>query len=154
LFFSGIGSQLSPRIPLGKALGILALWLACLPFLLSLVFDLALGLSFAARLLITILALIPTGFLMGVPFARGILWMQDTQMLQKMPVEPMIIPWVWAINGAASVIASVLAALLAITFGFDLVFLSGALCYLGACLIVTWQELTKERRRLARLQHR
>jgi len=46
----------------------------------------------------------------------------------------MLLPWAWGINGALSVVASVLAALLALSFGFDVVLLCGALCYAGAWL--------------------
>lgn len=145
LLFSGIGSQYSSKIPLKTALGVLALWLAILPILLPVTFNLALGLAFTIRLLITVLVLIPTGFLMGIPFSGGIFW------LQKKPFSPGMIPGmipgIWAVNGAASVIASVLAALLAISVGFTLVFLAGALCYACASLIVISQERSKERSR-------
>jgi hypothetical protein len=40
------------------------------------------------------------------------------------------------VNGAASVIAAVLAALLALSFGFNWVFRLGALCYTVALLLV------------------
>jgi hypothetical protein len=134
LLFSGVGSQLSPKLSLMKTLGALAVLLIIIPMLLPDIFELALGLGFPARLLITILLLLPIGLLMGIPFSGGILWMQ------KISANTAVIPWIWAVNGAASVIASVLAALLAISLGFLLVFQLGALCYAGACLIVIAKE--------------
>ena len=38
----------------------------------------------------------------------------------------MLVPWAWAINGCASVVASVLAAILAISYGFTVVLALGA----------------------------
>ena len=42
------------------------------------------------------------------------------------------IAWVWAVNGASSVVASILSALLALSLGFIWVLTLGALCYAGA----------------------
>jgi hypothetical protein len=92
------------------------------------------GLAFGTRLHITIIILFPIGFLMGIPFSGGILWMRNIS------ASPATTPLVWAVNGAASVIASVLAALLAISLGFLLVFQVGALCYAAAWIIVMAKE--------------
>ena len=46
-----------------------------------------------------------------------------------------LVPWVWAINGAMSVVASVGAILLAIQFGYVVVFATGTACYLAAGLL-------------------
>ena len=48
-------------------------------------------------------------------------------------------PWVWGINGAMSVMASVTAIILAIELGYTAVFLLGAACYgLAALLVRRW----------------
>lgn len=140
LLFSGIGSQLSPKLSLKKALAALALLLIIIPILLPGIFGLTIGLPFLSRLLITVIILFPIGFLMGIPFSGGILWMRNIS------ASPTMIPWVWAVNGAASVVASVLAALLAISLGFLLVFQIGALCYAGACIIVMAKECHRPER--------
>jgi hypothetical protein len=58
------------------------------------------------------------------------------------------IPWVWAVNGAASVVASILSALLALTFGFNWVLRLGALCYAIAWFTVwTWPQTAQYRSR-------
>ncbi|MBA4379524.1 MAG: hypothetical protein C0393_02360 [Anaerolinea sp.] len=152
LLFSAMGSRLSHLIPLRLALLILIILLVITPFLLPYIFTLTLGLPFLLRLALTALILAPLGFLMGIPFPAGIRWVTKktasvrnqsspkndkpsaTLRLRSGQVRhrPFAIPWLWAVNGAASVVASVLAALLALTFGFSWVLRIGALCYLAA----------------------
>lgn len=143
LLFSAMGSRLSHRIPLRLALLILVILLVITPFLLPYIFTLTLGLPFLLRLALTALILAPLGFLMGIPFPAGIRQIATEQSVIGHPSatlpglagrasQPSAIPWLWAVNGAASVVASVLAALLALTFGFSWVLRIGALCYLAA----------------------
>jgi hypothetical protein len=80
-------------------------------------------------MLVAALALAPAGLLMGMPFPQGLRRLSVTA-----NYPAMLLPWAWGINGALSVVASVLAALLALSFGFDVVLLCGALCYAGAWL--------------------
>jgi hypothetical protein len=126
LLFSALGSRLSDRIPLWAALAALVILLISAPFWLSRILSLALGLSLGLRLVVTVLLLAPVGFLMGIPFPKGI------RSILRPDAQSSQIPWAWAVNGAASVVASVLAALLALTFGFSWVLRLGALCYAGA----------------------
>ncbi|MCD6301977.1 MAG: hypothetical protein J7M15_00440, partial [Anaerolineae bacterium] len=72
----------------------------------------------------TLIALGPLGLLMGVPFARGL------ALLARRARHD--IPWAWAINGGASVVGSVLAAALALSWGARAVALLGGACYLVA----------------------
>jgi hypothetical protein len=52
-----------------------------------------------------------------------------------------IIPWAWAVNGCASVVASVIAALIALDYGFNQVIWLGAVCYVGAMIVfVVWDR--------------
>jgi hypothetical protein len=79
---------------------------------------------------LTALVLAPAGFLMGIPFPAGLRWALETPAHRPSSiVSRPSIPWLWAVNGAASVVAAVLAALLALTFGFSWVLRIGALCY-------------------------
>jgi hypothetical protein len=64
---------------------------------------------------------------MGVMFPRGVAFLEDR--------APQLIPWAWGINGTASVISSVIAALLALAFGFSAVLLIGAAGYGMAALL-------------------
>jgi SAM-dependent methyltransferase len=127
---SALGSRLSSRIPLRLALGLLVVLLLAAPLLLPRVFGVSLGQPLGLRLLITVLVIAPVGFLMGIPFPGGIRWMVGAEGVASQ------IPWIWAVNGAASVVSSVLAALLALSFGFDWVLRIGALAYAGAWLAV------------------
>jgi len=124
LVFSGIGSALSARLPWKASLAVTALLLLLYPIGLRAMFSLFLGLPLTLRLLITGLVLAPLGFFMGVPFPRG---------TREVGVRwPSLIPWAWAVNGSLSVVASVAAMMLALSFGFRWVLLAGSLVYLGA----------------------
>jgi hypothetical protein len=96
--------------------------------LLPLCFERLLGWPLAARLAATVAVLAPLGFLMGVPFPRGIALVEQR--------SPGLIPWAWGVNGCASVVASVLAAMLALSAGFSWVLVAGAGCYALAQVFV------------------
>jgi hypothetical protein len=132
LFFSGLGSWTSARLPHRATLTALIVLVALYPALLSRLFDLFLGTSLGLRLVFAAVALAPLGLLLGVPFPRGIRWLETR--------APELIPWAWGVNGAASVVASVGAALLALSFGFSRVLIAGALCYGGALAVVVLQH--------------
>jgi len=127
LLSSGMGSQLATRMPLRWSLAGLAALVLGLPWLLPPLFALTLGFPLGLRLGVTVAMLAPVGFLMGIPFPRGIHWLEGE--------APGLIPWVWGVNGAASVVASALAALLALSFGFRWVLMAGAACYAGAWIM-------------------
>ena len=124
LLFSGVGSALSHGLSLRLALTLLVVLVVGYALGLPLLFAATLRLPWAGRAAVAVAAVAPAGFLMGIPFPQGLhcLEMQDASH----------VPWAWGVNGAMSVVASVLAALLALSFGFRVVFLCGALCYAGA----------------------
>ena len=126
LAFSALGSRFSSRMPVKFAIGLLVPLLLAAPMYLPWVFQVALGQALPVRLAVTVAVIAPVGFLMGIPFPGGI----QEMLVSQESATP--IPWLWATNGAASVVSSVLAALLAISFGFDWVLRIGALCYVGA----------------------
>lgn len=122
LVASGLGSLASARLPLRGAL-FAAIVLAVLvqtPFL-GLLYDATLSWPFAARLPAAALGLAPVGFLLGMPFPCGLRAAERS--------SPGITAWAWAANGCASVIASVLAALLTVSFGFTAVLVLAAAVY-------------------------
>ena len=121
LLASGLGSLQSRRISLKSGLAILlGLHLLNIVFL-PLVISWALALPLISRVLITMLWLAPTGFFMGIPFAAG-MRVLETQ-------TPGLIPWAWAINGAISGLAGVMASLALLDLGFQVTLGFGALCY-------------------------
>ncbi len=126
LCFSGLGSALSSHLPLRPILALLALLIVLYPLFLPPLFALALGWPLGGRLFLSVLVLSPAGVLMGVPFPAG---------LRRLARDARHhIPWAWGVNGAASVVAAVLAALLSLSFGFRWVLFSGAFCYALAWL--------------------
>jgi hypothetical protein len=140
LLFSALGSRLSNRISLLLSLAALAILVMLMPFLLGGLFEWTLGLPLPLRLIVAVLSLAPLGFLMGIPFPSGInrLTADSAQSLaaDETGTPRSDISWVWAVNGAASVISPILAALLALSFGFSFVIWVGALCYLLAMATV------------------
>jgi hypothetical protein len=73
------------------------------------------------KILSAILLLGPMAFCMGMPFPLA---------LTGVGMEaPELIPWAWAVNGCASVIAAVLATLLAVLSGFAAVVLTSLILY-------------------------
>ncbi|MGB9775344.1 MAG: hypothetical protein ACPL7C_02180 [Anaerolineae bacterium] len=130
LFFSGLGSLLSARVSPRRALngvvGVVVLYGLGMPLLSGPL----LGLPFWARAAVAALGLAPLGVTMGMPFPRLLEALQER--------APALVPWAWGVNGALSVVASVLAALMALSWGFRAVLLAGAAAYLGARLTAAW----------------
>ena len=135
LVFSGLGSLASPRFPLRWVLAILCVAILLYPPLLPPLFRLLLGLPLALRLLAAILILAPLGFLMGMPFPKGIALLSDR--------ASGLIPWAWGVNGCASVLSSILSVMIAVAFGFSWVLVGAAVAYgvaLGAIYPLAEQE--------------
>ena len=126
LFFSGVGSALSPRLPWRRTLLILVVLLAVYPFIVDLISPRLLTLPVALRVIGVVLFIAPVGLLMGAPFPKGITALGDVRDL---------VPWAWASNGSASVITAVLAATLALSFGFTPVLIIGGGLYLIAAAL-------------------
>jgi hypothetical protein len=132
---AGLGSMLSGRLASNKinlmisvtSLSAVILLLGYI-FFLPLVFERLLGWNLTLRLLFTVLMLSPLGLSVGFPFPLGL------KGLRKMGMETYI-PWMWGVNGASSVLGSVIAIVVAIRFGFTPVLLLSAFCYFIIFLI-------------------
>lgn len=136
LLFSGIGSHYgSQKLTLPKALSSLVGLLIVYIFLLPRLLSLSLGLPLALRLLITIVLIAPVGFLMGIPFPAGLSQIRTIKE-QNPDAGDWIISYVWGVNGASSVIATILASLISLSCGFNLTFVAGTFCYLLAFFII------------------
>jgi len=82
--------------------------------------------SVAGRIAVTLTLIAPLAFLMGIPFPLG---------LSRLATEmPPYIPWAWGINGCASVLSALLAALLSVHLGYSTVLLLAAALYAAAVL--------------------
>ena len=129
LVASGAGSLLGERIRTGGVVWLLgpvvllyALFLRWLPSLL-------LGWPLAWRVMASFPLLAPLGVLMGFPFPAGIRRLGQA--------APEAIPWAWAVNGCASVVSSILATMLAVSFGFSWVLVLAAALYALAAIILS-----------------
>jgi hypothetical protein len=134
LIFAGFGSAYSARLvsrrrdarisPITFAvIAIVTIALVYL-YLLPEVFYWSMLLSDVSKIMIAIGLIAPLAFYMGMPFPLG---------LSKVStVAPEFIPWAWGINGCASVLSAVLAALLAIHLGFTVVIALALVLYLVA----------------------
>jgi hypothetical protein len=148
LVFAGLGSACAPRLtraldrrgtasePLGVSSGspgalelavaaiatLAAIYLLLLPG----VFDRLIALPELMKIAISLALIAPLALFMGMPFPLGI------RIVAAESAE--LVPWAWAINGCASVIAAVLATLLAIHFGFTMVVLLAVSLYVVAAL--------------------
>jgi len=80
--------------------------------------------SFAARILLTCIALFPLGFLLGIYFPSG-LELIDTKYKDS-------IAWAWALNSGFSVLGSITAIILAQFLGFSFILLIACLIYIIA----------------------
>jgi hypothetical protein len=120
LLFSGLGSRFGTRwLSLSRALLLLTGLLILYLFTSSAILHATLGFPLIARVAITLLLIGPIGFLMGIPFPSGLTWMRPDPHQGDDLGDQALIPWVWAVNGAASVVASILASLLALSFNFN-----------------------------------
>jgi hypothetical protein len=128
LAFSGIGSMLTERVvrdgrratmvaPLVALLGTVVVTGAATPWVLRE----AAGATTPARIATAIALLAPMATMMGMPFAIG---MRAAAAVPGVPVA-----YLWAINGATSVCASVLGVAIALFFGISTAFWCGAMAY-------------------------
>jgi hypothetical protein len=119
---SGLGSLLGGKRPswLRPALGMLII-LATVYAVGLLPPRSLLALPLAARLFLGTALLLPLGFLMGMAFPAGIRLLGEERRA--------LIPWAWAVNGCASVLAAIGAQMGALAWGYGHVFLAGVACY-------------------------
>lgn len=127
LIFGGIGSWLSGRWRLPfKRLGLIAAGaVVCLASVYLFFLDVWLGLSQAQpvviRFVIAAVTIAPLALAMGHMFPLGLRQVGKT--------APALVPWAWAVNGCASVVATVAAPLIAMHFGFSRLTLAAVCCY-------------------------
>ena len=133
LLFAGAGSYLSARggasaSITGPIVGIAAV--ATIYGLLSPTLTSTLiGAPAAVKIGAALALIAPLATLMGMPFPRALARLNA--------VDPPLLPWAWGINGCASVIAAVLATLLAIHLGHTVVILAGVVLYLAAAAFIS-----------------
>ncbi len=124
LLGAGVGSFVASRASdaaIRMHMMILPVAVVLLDVVVGSLFAATLGQSFAVRVALTAVTLVPIGYLMGVPLPAG---------MSAFPEEHK--PWFWAMNGAASVFAGVMSLALTMQLGFVKATLVGALLYAAA----------------------
>ncbi|MCD4687282.1 MAG: hypothetical protein K8S97_15245 [Anaerolineae bacterium] len=144
LLGGGLGSMFSQRFTLAQlsrvivlaAAGI-AVWLLIAAFVYPLVITGALSEGLFLRTVLTVILLLPLGFLLGVPFSSGLRIAGDQ--------DAAGIPVFWGMNAVASTLGGVLASVIALMFGFQVVLLLGALLYFIVAGLVqfTWARVLR-----------
>jgi hypothetical protein len=86
----------------------------------------------AVRIAAASAMLLVAGFFMGMPFPLG--------MRRAAERAPELLPWLWGINGAASVLCSVLAVAVALASGISASFWAGVGCYVIALAVYPGAE--------------
>jgi hypothetical protein len=126
LFFSGLGgiwvhhkSQPKIRRMLAVLITVLVFESVVFERLLPDILELTAGMHYATICLI----LLPAGFLMGLPFPLGMRYLLDT------PVQR---AYAWSVNGCASVLSSILAAQVAMSWGIPQIAVLAVVAYLVA----------------------
>lgn len=157
LVFAGLGSGVAPRLeaglaalhralpgrPTGGGRGrVLALLPASLlPFavagiastallhllLLPSIFRWLMPLAESPKIVLSLLLIAPLAFCMGMPFPLAL-----SRLAQR---APDLVPWVWGINGCASVASAILATLLAMSIGYTAVLVIAIGLYLLAAAL-------------------
>lgn len=136
LLFSATGSYLTgrfdpDRLPatIAKLLVAVVAFVVVYIFALSPIFYGLVHLPLAARIAIAVVLLAPLGVVMGMPMPSGIRLMSRR--------APELIPWAWGVNGATSVMGSVVALVIAMLAGFNEALLVGSALYLLAIFLIT-----------------
>ncbi len=128
LIFSGLGSLASGRLLAMPQRGVwlacvvVAIWSSLILLLLPWLLLAGSGLPYALRAALVVLAVAPVAVALGLPFPLGLAQIGDGAFL----------PWAWGLNGAFSVVATPLAALVARDFGFTAVLAMAVLMYVTA----------------------
>ncbi len=145
LVFSGLGSLCVGRLTVPSArlvrrsISALAVIALLLNFgLLSAVTRWSLAFPLPARVTIAMLLVAPLGFVMGIPFPTGLKIVKDNEAIR-------FIPWAWGINGAASVLGSVMSILLAMTLGFSTLTVLAVLAYIFGMIVLTGRPIVTAR---------
>jgi len=140
LVFAGMGSQYAQTRKLHAAWPVAAIAVLGLADLAGANFLLEAinWLPTVMKLMFAVLMLGPLAFCMGMMFPLAL--------TEVGAARPDLIPWAWAVNGCASVIAAVLAALLAIHFGFTAVVMAAIALYGLAAAVFPARHAVKDRR--------
>jgi predicted membrane-bound spermidine synthase/MFS family permease len=135
LLGTGLGSLASSRVKADRL--VRGIWLSALvtgiavvfsAFTLRGLFESLLDLG-VLRFVVAAVIVMLLGFPMGFPFPLGLRLLKEREQESE-------VPWMWAINGAASVFGAVLAISLAVLWGYSVSLWFGGLMYLLVALVI------------------
>ena len=129
LIFSGLGSLWSRRFvhlrqyDTGVKLSALIIIVTGIgyTYFLDPAFSYLIGFPVPVKIILSIVLIAPLACCMGMLFPIG--------MSRLAEISPELVPWVWGVNGCASVLGAVLSTLLAIHFGFTFVIFFALVLY-------------------------
>jgi len=126
---SGLGAWLlgRGRLAAPALLGGLALLVAAAALAVPSLASLLQAEPTPVRIAVALALIAPAGLLMGSAFPLGV---------RAAQARAGLLPWLWGLNGAASVLASVIAVPVALEFGIVANLWIGAACYLAAAAAV------------------
>ncbi len=134
---TGIGSLTSEQLHLnsnahgrGPAIASAAMIVVYSLVVLPLIHSYA-YLALAYRVAISLVLVVPIGLALGFCFPVGLRWMKKLGRDDSLP-------WMWALNGAASVVAGFLAIIVSMEASITISVLVGAGLYLGAAMFLPW----------------
>jgi hypothetical protein len=139
IFFTGVGSMLSSRVPFDKKR--VAIFYPWVPALLIGITAVALPVALnvfetggtATRVIVSLILIAPTALGLGLGFPLGLTLcerMERKTLGGEHGDGTALGPWLWGINGACGVCASGLALGTSMVFGVNVTLLVGAFCYL------------------------
>ena len=134
LLASSAGSLCSHRV--GNRIWLLPLVLAAFIFVSPPLTSQFVSASTPVRVFLSALLLVPSGFFMGMAFPLGI---KKAQYEEGAPTA-----WYWGINGAFSVISSVLAVVVAVFWGVTMTLLVGLTAYVIALVALQFERTRNE----------
>ena len=124
---TGVGSLLTERVRLSSASriaawgAVLGIYLVLLPLWFPYAIAMYEGETLLVRALVSLVAIVPSGLLMGFGFPTG--------MALCSAIDTRPTPWFWAVNGAAGVLAAGVAVCTSIAFSINVSLWVGAACY-------------------------
>ena len=130
LLSSGLGSYVSSFFSksLNRTIAISALVVAAAALLslalLPILFQATVSWDFAGRLALAASVIFALGFFMGFPFPTAVRYLESNRMDST-------IPWMWGVNGTASVLGAVVTVIIAIQYGYTWAMIGAALMYLA-----------------------
>jgi MFS family permease len=124
---TGIGSFLSEQLPLQSRTRLIfwgvitGVYIFLLPFCLGPLFTAFNAAALGTRIALCVAFIAPAGLLLGFGFPTGMRLVSS--------IDPKPTPWFWGINGAAGVLASIVAVTLSLALGISATLVLGAVCY-------------------------